>query len=154
MPQTSVAIPPSGRLPITEPYVVASDRHTFVGTPVAHLAQSGLDVSGLTLWRLNEPARLSTVAYDVLPNGDMVGPASIDIYDCTKGRLELTLLPKETKTLRILWDGFPVLTANVAGQSVWHGSVPVPPSKQARECRMTIVPQGLLGSTRIAFVRG
>ena len=153
LPQTAVKLPPDGRLPIRERYVVATDRLSFVGKPVAHLAQSGLDVSGLTLWRLTGPPRLSTIAHDVLPNGDMVGPASIDVYDCARGRLELTLLPKETRTLHVLWDELPVVTANLAGLSVWRGSVPVPPSRASTQCRLTIVPQGLLGSTRIQFVR-
>jgi len=153
MPQTRVIVPPSGRLPIHDRYVVASDRVAFFGKPIAHLAQSGLDVRGLTLWQLEGPPRVSTIAHDVLPNGDMVGPASIDVYDCSRGHLELTLLPKGTKTLHVLWDGLPVVTANLAGRSVWHGSVPVPPSRASTQCRLTIVPQRLLGSTRIEFVR-
>ena len=153
MPQSAVVVPPSGRLPISERYVVASDRVSFAGTPVAHLPQAGLDVSGLTLWHLSGPPRVSTIANGVLPNGDMVGPASIDVYDCATGRLELSLLPKETRTLRVLWNGLPALRANVAGRKTWHGSVPVPPSRPPVQCRMTIVPQRLLGSTRIQFVR-
>jgi hypothetical protein len=153
MPQTRVTLPLSGRLPSHERYAVASDRLTFVGKRIAHLSQSGLDVSGLSLWRLTGAPRLSTIAHDVLPNGDMVGPAAIDVYDCTRGRLELTLLPKETNTLHVLWDELPVVTANLAGLSVWRGSVPVPPSRRPTQCRMTIVPQRLLGSTRIEFVR-
>lgn len=153
MPQTQASVPASGRLPIRERYAVASDRLTFAGTPVAHLAQTGLDVSGLTLWRLQAPARLSTVEHDVLPNGDMLGPATIDVYDCTGGQLELTLLPKATTSLSILYDGVPVLRTSLAGLSVWHGSVPVRPSPAPRLCRLTIVGGPLLGSTRIAFVR-
>lgn len=152
MPQRAVVIPPSGRLPISERYVVASDRVAFVGTPIAHLAQAGLDVSGLTLWLLDGPPRVSTIVNDVLPNGDMVGPASIDVYDCN-GRLELTLIPKETRTLLVRWNGLPALRANIADRKVWHGSVPVPPSRSPSHCRLTIVPQRLLGSTRIQFVR-
>jgi hypothetical protein len=154
MPQTRVRVPPSGRLPIDGEYAVASDRLAFVGTPVAHLAQSGLDVSGLTLWRLDPPARLSTVVHDVLPNGDMTGPATVDVYDCVGGRLDLTLLPKETKTLSVSDDGIPLLRADVGGLAVWHGAVRVPRSRVARMCRLTIEGGTLLGSTRIAFVRG
>lgn len=153
MPQTQAAVPVSGRLPIRERYAVASDRMTFAGTPIAHLAETGLDVSGLTLWQLEEPARLSTVEHDVLPNGDMVGPATVDVYDCTGGRLDLTLLPKATKELTILYDGIPVLHANLAGLSVWHGSVPVRRSARPRLCLLTIAGGSLLGSTRIDFVR-
>ncbi len=153
MPQEQAAVPASGRLPVQAPYVVASDRLSFVGSRVAHLAQTGLDVSGLTLWKLDPPARLSTVLHNVLPNGDMVGPATIDMYDCVGGRLELTLLPKATKTLTVLYDGLPIFHADLGGRSVWHGSVPVRPSPVPRLCRMTLVGGPLLGSTRIAYVR-
>ena len=46
MAQTSVTFPATGRLPTTDRYIVASDRNQFYGTPVAHLAQTGLDVAG------------------------------------------------------------------------------------------------------------
>lgn len=153
MPQTPITVGPAGRLPLHERYVVASDRHTFVGTAVAHLAQQGLDVSGLTLWRLNGRPRLSTIEAGLQPNGDMDGPATVDVYDCKHGRLELTLLPKQTNVLRILLDGRLVLRQAIGGLGVWHGTIPVPPTRQARRCTFTIVGQQLLGSTRIDFAR-
>ena len=61
MPQRRVVLSPDGRLPVTERYIVASDAHTFDGTPIAQLTQTGLEVGGLTLWRLDGPARLATV---------------------------------------------------------------------------------------------
>jgi Dolichyl-phosphate-mannose-protein mannosyltransferase len=154
MPQTPITVGPAGRLPLHERYVVASDRHTFVGTAVAHLAQQGLDVSGLTLWRLNGRPRLSTIEAGLQPNGDMDGPATVDVYDCKRGRLELTLLPKQTNVLRILLDGRLVLRQAIGGLGVWHGTIPVPTTRQARRCTFTIVGQQLLGSTRIDFARG
>jgi hypothetical protein len=153
MPQRQVAVGFDGRLPTRDRYVVASNRLAFRGTPVAHLAQSGLDVSGLTLWKLAGAPRLSTVEHDVLPNGDMVGPATIDVYDCRGGRLELTLLPKKTKQLEILYDGLPIRHVDFDNQGVWHESIPAPPSSTPRLCRFTIAGGSLLGSTRIAFVR-
>ena len=153
MPQTPIKVGPSGRLPLHERYVVASDLHTFFGTPVAHLAQPGLDVSGLTLWRLDGLPRLSTVESRVKPNGDIYGSAKVGVYDCRGGLLELTLLPKATQRLLIELDGRLVLRRSIGGLAVWHGSVPVPPSRRARHCVFTIVGQQLLGSTRIAFVR-
>ncbi len=151
--QTSAAILPDGRLPVREPYLVATDRFEFVGVPVAHLAQSGLDVSGLTLWRLERPARVDLIKGGVHPNGDMTGPATISVYNCRKGRLELTLLPKATDMLRILLNGRAMLGEHIAGALSWHGSVSVPSTARPRVCTFTIVPQLLLGSTRIAFVR-
>jgi hypothetical protein len=153
MAQTPVTVGPVGRLPLREHYVVASDRHTFIGTPVAHLAQQGLDVSGLTLWRLDGRPRLSTIEAGVQPNGDINGSATINVYDCKQGRLELTLLPKRTNILQILLDGRTVLRQPVGGLSVWRGTIPVPTTRHPRRCTFTIVGQQLLGSTRIDFTR-
>ena len=152
MPQRHVKLAADGRLPTGDRYVVASNRLAFAGTLVAHLAQNGLDVSGLTLWKLDPPARLSTVTHNVLPNGDMTGPATVDVYDCRGGSLELTLLPKETQTLTVLFDGLPVRRVAIGGRPVWHGSIPAPSSQTPRLCRFTLVGGSLLGSTRIAYV--
>ena len=98
MPQRVVAVPPNGRLPIAERYVVASDSHTFAGTPVAHLTQSGLDSGGLTLWRLTGSAAwLTRSSQGIQANGDMTEPGFVRAYDCAGGRLQLTLLPKTTR---------------------------------------------------------
>jgi hypothetical protein len=145
--QTEISVPPNGLLPTRDRYIVATDRHTFFGTPVAQLAPTGL-----TLWRLDGPTRLSTSESGVLPNGDIVGPATINVYDCRNGRLELTLLPKATKTVQILLDHQPVLRQAISGEAA-HVAVSVPPSSKPRVCSFTVVPEQLLGSTRIAFVR-
>ena len=151
--QTTARLGPSGLLPISTPYVVASDIHRFDGTPVAHLAQSGVPTAGLTLWRLNDPARLSMLTYGIQPNGDMTQPADIDVFGCRGGALQLTLLPKATRRLRIELGGKTVLNRNIAGLDYWNGTVYVPPSHRGGLCRFTIVPQPLLGSTKIVFAR-
>jgi hypothetical protein len=151
--QTSALLDPSGRLPITTPYVVASDVHRFVGTPVAHLQQTGVPTGGLTLWRLSGPPRISMITNAIGPNGDMTGPADIDVYGCRGGELQLTLLPKSTKVVRIDLDGKTVATHDIAGLPYWNGTVYVPASQTSDQCRFTIFPQLLLGSTRIAFER-
>jgi hypothetical protein len=152
MPQRVVHAGADGRLPVPERYVVASDAHRFVGTPVAHLTQTDTDVSGLTLWRLDGPARLTTVTRGVLPNGDMVEPARVLAYDCAGGRLELTLLPKSTAVVTLRLDGKVVQRAPVAGLDYWNGTVFVPPAPSAHVCHFEIDGEGLLGSTRIEFV--
>jgi hypothetical protein len=154
IPQTSASPAPDGSLPLHERYVVASNRLTFIGTPVANLTQTNLDVSGLTLWRLQGPPRLSTVTHSVFPNGDIEGQATVDVYDCARGSLELTVLPKSTTMLRVLFDGLPALSVDLTGRRSWSGSIPVRPESQATECRYTIIGGSLLGTTRIAFDRG
>jgi hypothetical protein len=151
--QTSVTVPTSGRLPSPDPYVVAPDRLTFFGARVAHLTQTNLDISGLTLWRVTRPLRLSTAIQGVQANGDMTQPAVVTVYDCTGGHLELTLLPKATDVLHVLLNGRLVLQARIGGRASWHGSLPVPRSPQPRICTFTIEPKLLLGSTIIDFVR-
>jgi hypothetical protein len=153
MPQTPVSVGPRGQLPFHERYVVASDRHTFIGTPVAHLPQEGLDVSGLTLWRLNGVPRLSTIEAGVQPNGDISGQATVTVYNCRDGALHLTLLPKATHILRVLLDGRLVLRRAIAGVSFWDGTIPVPSDLSRDTCVFTIVGQQLLGSTHISFER-
>jgi hypothetical protein len=151
--QTSVTVPVNGRLPSSDPYVVAPDRLTFFGARVAHLTQTDLDISGLTLWRVAHPLRLSTATAGVQANGDMSRPAVVTVYDCTGGHLELTLLPKATDVLRILLNGRLVLQARIGGRPSWHGSVPVPRSTRPGICTFTVEPDPLLGSTVIDFVR-
>ncbi len=151
--QTGIRVRRGGRLSIAQPYVVAADRLSFVGAPVAHLAQEGLDVSGLTLWRLQRPARVSTAVSGVQPNGDMTSNATVTAYDCAGGRLDLTLLPKATDVLRVLLDGRVVLRRRIGGRDAWQGSITVPATRRRSDCTFTIIPTPLLGSTRIAFVR-
>jgi hypothetical protein len=153
LPQTAATLPPSGRLPTTDRYVVAPDRFSLVGAPVAHLTQVGLDIRGLTLWRVAGPARVSLITDAVQPNGDITHPATVSVYDCSRGRLELTLIPKATSRLRIQLDGRDVLDERIGGRFSWSGSIPVPASRRPRLCTFTIYPEPLLGSTRIAFSR-
>jgi hypothetical protein len=151
--QTQVSVGRQGALPISENYVVAADRLSLVGTPIGHLAEPDLDIGGLTLWRLEGRARVSMAKDGVQPNGDMTRAATITVYRCAGGRLELTLLPKATRVLRIFLDGKPVVRRSIGGLQVWHGSIPVPAQPRHSDCTFQIVPTPLLGSTRIEFVR-
>jgi hypothetical protein len=151
--QRQERVDPDGRIDLRSRYVVASDAHAFIGTPVAHLAQNGLEVTGLTLWRLDGPARLSTITRGILPNGDMTEPGRLTAYDCAGGQLELTLLPKSTHVVTVLLDGRVAVRAVIGGMEYWNGTVPVPRAPTPRVCHFTIEGQTLLGSTRVAFAR-
>jgi len=142
-----------GALPIRERYVVASDGHTFVGAPVAHIVQTGIAEAGLTLWRLDGQPRLSTAQRDIHPNGDMTGPARLTVYDCTGGQLELTLIPKQTRVVTLRLEGRVVERAEIAGLPYWNGTVYAPRTGGPRVCHFEVDPQNLLGSTKIEFVR-
>ena len=105
MPQTAAVLGPTGELPTHDRYVVAPDRFSLVGTPVAHLAQRGLDISGLTLWRLagvpqgldDHPRRTAERRHDP--------PCDGQCLRLPGGELQLTLIPKATDRLRVFLDG-------------------------------------------------
>jgi Dolichyl-phosphate-mannose-protein mannosyltransferase len=142
-----------GRLNVDTRYVVATDYHYFVGTPIAHLDQIGLDASGLTLWKLQGAPRLSYELFGFQPNGDITFPVTVKVFDCGGGALQLTLLTKATRRLRITLDGNTVVDEHVLPNSIWRGSVPGPRGRAAKVCIYKIVPQQLLGSTVIDFQR-
>jgi hypothetical protein len=139
-----------GRLPVGERYAVTNDALTLRGDAVA-TQDRGPNQYGLTLWRLERPARLATMLTGVQPNGDMTGPATVTVFGCAGGSLHLTLLPKATSRLEIDLDGSPVVTKDVTGLASWSTSIPVPPSRGPLPCAFSIHGGPLLGSTQIAF---
>jgi hypothetical protein len=153
MPQTRRAPAPDGRLAVTDHYIIAANRFSFDGTPVAQ-HQRGPDLEPLTLWRLDGPARLSMITTGFEPNGDIVAPdhGTIVAYGCAGGRLELTLLPKAATELTVRLDGKIALRQNIGGLDSWHGYVPVPRAHRD-VCRFTIYGGTLLGSTVRNFER-
>lgn len=153
MTQTPATVFPDGVLPIRERYVVASARDSFVGQLVARQSL-GPTSFGLGLWRLDGPARLSTVTAGIKPNGDIIGSAQVTVYNCGGGVLSLTLLPKETRPLEVDLDGTPVLRRTIGGLPSWYGTITVPRSAHgARLCVFTLRGGPLLGSTVIDFAR-
>jgi hypothetical protein len=138
---------------IDDPLVLAGQSVALAGERVAGIPPS-LDQPGLNLWRIEPPARLSTWTRGVYPNGDIVGPATVRIYACGPGRLELTLIGKQGAPLRISRDGDLLMTRTVEPGEVAHLVVPAPPDAHGdRSCVYELASDGLLGSTRIDFVR-
>ena len=154
MQQRSVRVAPDGRFPIRERYVVASDLLQFIGTPIAHITQNGFEGAGLTLWKLLGTPRVGMIKRGIRPNGDMIEPGRITVYDCAGGQLRVTLLPKSTSVVTITLDGRTTIRQQLTGLPCWYGAVSVPASTEERICRFTIEGQTLLGSTRITFHRG
>jgi hypothetical protein len=102
---------------------------------------------------LERPARLSMLLAGPIPNGDITGEAVVNAFNCAGGSLDLTLLPKATNRLEIDLDGRVVVLDHIAGRAVWHGEIHVPATHGPAPCTFTIRPDGLLGSTLLAFVR-
>jgi hypothetical protein len=152
IPSKKVEAPPDGRLPITTGYVVANDRDSFVGTKVAH-QDRGTEQYGLDLWKLDPPARISMITHSVKPNGDIISSASVTVFDCRGGHLDLTLLPKSSSSVYITLDGKVVLKGEIGGLAYWNGTAYVPASHRSDVCSFGIHTGLLLGSTQIGFTR-
>jgi len=150
--QQEVTLDAAGALRFREGYVVATSAHAFRGDVIAAIGGE-TDVGVTRLWRLDPPARLSTVTSGVRPNGDMFEPAHILVYDCGGGRFEMTLLPKESDVVTVALDEKVVLRERIGGLGSWRGRVDVPPSRTPRVCHFSIAGGPLLGSTRLEFVR-
>ncbi len=147
-----ISTPPHGLLPIRERYAVANDTVTLMGTPLARQPR-GPDTFGLTLWRLDGTPRLSTIESGFQPNGDISGQASLTVYHCGGGRLQLTLLPKASERLEISLDGRTVESTHIGGLPSWHTTIPVPAGHPAEPCNFLIRGDNLLGSTVVLFER-
>jgi Dolichyl-phosphate-mannose-protein mannosyltransferase len=158
LPQTAVAPDGAGFLRngsqrVDAGLILAAPGVVFRGEPVARLPAS-FDQTGLVLWRVDRPAQVSLWRTGVKPNGDLLGGARVTVYGCDPGQLELTLLGKEGKPLRISRDGLLVRELTVPSGGVAHIAVPAPSDANGtRPCVYDLASMGLMGSTRIDFVR-
>ena len=159
LPQSAVAPDGDGRLltddpsPVDPDLILTTPGLVFRGERVVELPAS-FNQAGLVLWRVEHPLRLSQWATGVKPNGDLAGPATVQVFSCGPGRLELTLLGKEGLPLLISRDGKRVRELTVPSGEVAHLSIPAPPDADGTtRCVYELESGGLMGSTRIEFVR-
>lgn len=133
--------------------IVAPANVTFLGERDATIAQ-GDDRPGLVLWRAMAPLRVSTWTLGLRPNGDIVEPAVLSVFACGPGQLEMTLLGKQGLPVRITVNGRLVRTVRVPPETVWRGAVSAPGDADgAGRCVFEIESDGLVGSTRLEYVR-
>ena len=157
LPVAVVRIAPDGRflLPdggeVPERLLVASSRQRLRGRPIAELEQRFVEQPGMTLWRLDPPARMDSILTGVRPGGDMHEPGVMRVWDCGGGRLELTLLPKLSTRAELRVNGRVQRVLGFSGEEYVNATIFAPP--RARFCRFEIAPDGLLGSTQIRFFR-
>ncbi len=152
-PSADGALRDSGAEALAADWVVAPANIVLTGDEVTAIAQ-GENRPGLVLWRTASSPRLSTWTVGLLPNGDIVQPVRVSVYACGPGRLELTLLGKQGLPVRLSADGRLVRTLRLSPETVWRGVVPAPREADGRvRCVFEIASDGLVGSTRIEYVR-
>jgi hypothetical protein len=112
------------------------------------------DLNGLALWQVDPPLRIDTWRTGVQHNGDILGRVEIRAYRCGGGRLELTLFGKQGTPLELRANGLTVARPAIAPNEVWNGTIPAPADADVRTtCLFELVSPGLVGSTRLEFVR-
>lgn len=148
-----VSVEPDGRLAPApaEPLVVAPVELQFRGEQLGGIVIREYEQAGLGLWRLETPARLSSIRAGVGWDGDMLGAAALRAFACQEGRLELTLLPKSATRVELRVNGLEVRTLRFAGEPFVNTTV-FPPA-EAEVCVFDVIHDNLLGSTRFEFVR-
>jgi hypothetical protein len=158
LPQHAVYVEPDGEL---RPDGVASAAEFAVvplhialrGERIAQAPQVGTDRSGLGLWRLEQPLRLDTITSGLFENGDVDREASLTVFDCRRGTFDVGLLVKVPQTVQVFLDDRLVKRETFPGPTTSGVQVPVAPSQRSRTCKLRIVSDGLLGTTRFAFAR-
>jgi hypothetical protein len=141
---------------VTSGYVAAPSTVSIVGDRVASIPPS-FEQPGLTLWRVDGPVTVADRVIGLQPNGDVWGRshATIRVFACGPGRLELTVLGKQGLPTRVSVDGRIEAQRSVTPGKVWRPSVPAPPSAHGRSvCDFRLESDGLIGTTRVEFVRG
>ena len=138
--------------PLDRPVVVAPDTLTLAGEPLQARPQGDSEAPGLTVWRLEQPARIVLSRVGFLPNGDFVHKAQITVYKCRPGTLDVTILGKSGEPIRAFVDGIQVATLETpAGESAVH-RIPTPPyADGTHACGFELQTEGYAGSTTIVF---
>jgi hypothetical protein len=161
VPQEVATPMPDGRLTtrsgdlVDAEYTASPYGFSIVGEQVATLPAS-FEQPGMTVWRADPPLRVSYRIAGFQPNGDMYGGESalVRVFGCGPGRLELTLLGKQGLETRVLRDGAVVAARAIPPEQVWRPSIPTAASADGTEmCVYKIETDGLIGSTRVEFVR-
>jgi len=138
--------------PVETPYIVAPTTMTFDGRLVERITQENIDRAGLALWRVRPPVRLATTTSGLLPNGDF-SDAHVTVYGSRPGRLELTLLPKGGKPVRLSANGTLVDTVDIGGGDYWNGVIPTPQNADGNtRCDFDVESDAIVGSTRLVYV--
>jgi Dolichyl-phosphate-mannose-protein mannosyltransferase len=137
--------------PLPSPLAVVPQGFRLHGERLAGFGPSS-DQPGLELWRLDPPSRVAIWIRGLESNGDLRGRATVTVYDCRRGALELTLLGKQGLPVDVLVDGERVRRIAVPPNTVWNGAVPVVARDGRRICIVELASPGLVGATRVEYV--
>jgi hypothetical protein len=139
-------ISPGGQT-VAEPYAVLSRRMTVVGQPIATTQ------TGMGLWRLRGPLRLSTRTSGIDATGVLAIEGRLLIYGCEGGELRLALNSPVAQTVDVFRDDRTVRLLRLpAGRRV-ETVIPAPRPAGTRRCTFKLIVESPLRVERLDFVR-
>ena len=93
------------------------------------------------------------LASGFLPNGDFIDKARVIVYGCQRGQLEITLLGKSGAPIYSYVDGANRRTFDLLSRATAKEVIPSPAYVDGTHpCTYDLETNGLVGSTRIAYV--
>lgn len=128
---------------------------TLFGQRLAYHEQ-GQGEPGLTLWRTPSRPAVSTWTQGMAGRSDLVGPASVTVFACGSGRLELSLVAKRgLPTVAVSTGRLEPANLSLSPNTALEGWVPVAPARGGnRTCVFRLVPSGPVEVRRLVFRRG
>jgi hypothetical protein len=160
VPQEVVSIRDDGVLvnadgePVEAAQLVTPTSVRSVGEQLTTIAPN--TEAGFTLWNVEPPLRIQQRITGLQPNGDLYGggKAVVEVFGCGPGELQLTLLGKQGLSTRIKLNGRVVAERAIPTGGVWRPAVREPEGANGSvPCVYVLESDGLIGSTRIEFVR-
>jgi len=156
LPQVSVGIRRDGALTdqtgaeVSAPWAVVPAGITLAGERVALTPPTEV-APGSGLWRVAEPLRLVSRATGFSPIGDF-RQATVVVYRCGPGRLEVTLLGKDGAPVAVRVNGFPYETFDVPALGSRFVAIQPIGVIAGAPCVFELESAGLVGSTRVEWV--
>lgn len=132
--------------------VVASTTFALDGEKLAERPVGDSETPGVAAWRVAGPVRVASYREGFQPNGDFSGTATVTVFGCRPGTLDLTLLGKSGEVVEARIDGLTVARLETPAEKVVSHRIPAPPyADGSRPCVFELVTTGLTGSTTTGF---
>jgi hypothetical protein len=159
LPQEAVRIRRDGALTdqadgaeVSAPWAVVPVGIALAGERVASSPPTEV-APGSGLWRVEEPLRLISRATGFSPIGD-IRTATVVVYRCGPGRLDVTLLGKDGTPVVTRVNGFPYETFEVPRLGSLSVAIRPVAIIAGAPCVFELQSTGLVGTTRVEWVPG
>jgi hypothetical protein len=138
--------------PLRRPIVVTPTTFTLAGERVAERPAGTSETPGLVAWRPDGDVRAVLRTEGFLPNGDFTGRATVTVYGCRPGTLDVTVLGKSGDPIDAHVDGIFVSRLETPPDGAMTHHIPTPPyADGTRACGFELLNPGYAGTTTIAF---